>query len=642
MSGPSSNGRTPVFGTGGGGSNPPGPIRSSRDPGADIRIPVILPVLIALAATLAESRTAVAAVPGHDRTPPGGPSPQDVSAAADSSTILDRSRDAQRRFERLRVRHLPVSLSSGSTPCDERIGRMCYWHGDNHSEPDPEAVEITVAREELLDTLARAARRLPGDGWIAGQRVHYLVEAGRAHEALAVARACAAPEPGLCAALRGLALHHLERFEDAERAYRGALEAMDPREGEDWRSLALLLERTDESGLDRLAGEAREAASRRLWALADPYYLVRGNDRWTEHMSRHTLGRIQRRAYNPHGLPWTAGLDELAVRYGHETSWSRSVSTVGSSMRPRVTGRHAPHSERYMPPDGVLTGRFSLPPNTVWGDPVERPRSAYAPSYAPELGTMHTVLARFRRGDSLLVVAPFRFEPRDTSEAASTPNVPEAGRARRRDVQTGLFLVPWEETVGEIRPPTHRVLSARGTLSVMAPLGSYVYSVEALDRRAGHGARLRGDLVLGRHPDDIPDLSDFLIIEAPERAPESLDDATDHALPSLVLGGLQELAVAWEAYGLGAGEAAIAYRLAIEPLERSFLRRLGEFLRLSGGGDPLSLEWTEPSPGRPGAHFRSVDLDFRNLEPGIYELRLELRVDDWAPVIRRRRVQIVG
>jgi len=604
---------------------------------------MLTPVLLALATVLAGPSAATAALShGQERNLPPNPSLQEAGTEPDSSAIHDRSREAQRRFERLRVRHLPVSLESGSSPCDEVIGRMCYWHGDNHTEPDPEDVAITLAREELLDTLAHTARLLPGDGWIAGQRVHYLVEAGRAHEALAVARACTARAPGWCEALRGFALHRLERFEDAERAYRVALEAMDAREAEEWLTLDLLLEGMDESGLAGLDPEARERASRRLWALADPYYLVRGNDRWTEHMSRHTGGRIQRRARNPHGLPWTSGLDELAIRYGHETSWSRYVPTSGSSMRPRVTGRHPPHSERYMPPDGVLAGRFSLPAGTVWGDPLERPRSAYAPSYAPELGTMQTVLARFRRGDSLLVVAPFRFEPRDTAEAASNPGSPGEGNEQRRDVQAGLFLVPWAETVGEIRPPVRRMLAERGTLSLMAPLGSYVYSVEALDRRAGQGARLRGDLVLGPHPDDIPDLSDFLVIEAPDRAPESVDDVMDHALPSLALGGLQELAVAWEAYGLGTGEARIAYRLAIEPLDRSFFRRLGEFLRLRRREASLNVDWSEPSPGRPGAHFRSVDLDFRNLAPGIYELRLELRVDDWAPVIRRRRVQIVG
>ena len=565
-----------------------------------------------------------------------------MASRPDSSTILGRSREAQRRFERLRVRHLPTSVAFGSTPCDERIRRMCYWHGDNDHEPDPEAVGITIAREELLDTLAHAAGRLPGDSWIAGQRVHYLVEAGRAHEALAVARACASPEPGWCAALRGFALHRLERFEDAERAYRAALEAMNPREAEEWLSLALLVERTDGSGLDRLGPEAREAASRRLWALADPYYLVRGNDRWTEHMSRHTGSRIQRRAHNPHGLPWTAGLDELAIRYGHETSWTRSLPVGGSSTRPLVTGRHPPHSERYMPPDGVLTGRSSLPPGTVWGDPVERPRSAYAPSYAPELGTMHTVLARFRRGDSMLVLAPFRFEPRDTSEAAFGPSASGEGNERRRDVQAGLFLVPWAETVGEIRPPAHRVLSERGTLSLMVPLGSYVYSVEALDRRAGQGARFRGDLVLGPHPDDIPDLSDLLILDAAPPSPASLNDVVGHILPSLELGGLQDLSVAWEAYGLASGEAEAAYRVVVERLDRSLLSRLGTFLRLSRGENPLTLEWSEPSPDLPGAHFRSVDLDLGNLEAGSYELRLEFRVREWAPVIRRRRVRIVG
>ena len=154
---------------------------------------------------------------------------------------------------------------------------------------------------------------------------------------------------------------------------------------------------------------------------------------------------------------------------------------------------------------------------------------------------------------------------------------------------------------------------------------------------------MRADLALGPHPPDIPDLSDLLIIEAPDTPPDSLADVTGRALPSLALGGLQELAVAWEAYGLGAGEAGVVgYGLVIEPLDRLFLRRLGEFLRLSRSEDPLTLEWSEPSPGRPGAHFRSVDLDLGNLEAGNYELRLELRVQEWAPVVRRRRIRIVG
>ncbi len=559
----------------------------------------------------------------------------------DSSAILDRSRDAQRRFERLRVRHLPVGLSSGSSPCDERIGRMCYWHGDNHYEPDPEAVEITLAREELLDTLAHAARQLPGDSWIAGQRVHYLIEAGRAHEALAAARTCMATEPGWCVALRGLALHRLERFEDAERAFRAGLEAMESRSAEEWLSPEPLLGRSDGSQLDRLQPEAHAAASRLLWSLADPYYLVRGNDRWTEHLSRHTGGRILSRASNPHGMPWTAGLDELAIRYGHEISWTRSVPTVGASMRPLVTGRHPPHSERYLPPDGVLSGAF-LPPGTVWGEPVERPRSAYAPSYAPELGAMHAVLARFRRGDSLLVVAAFGFEPRDSSSEASSPAGTGKPNGPRSDVQAGLFLVPWGEKHGEIRPSARRTLAESGTLSLMVPLGNYVYSMEALDRGAGQGARLRGDLALGRHPPDIPDLSDLLIVEAPDLPPETLDDVTGHALPSLALGALQELAVAWEAYGTASGEAEVAYRLVVERLDRSLLSRLGEFLRLSQGEHPLNLEWSEPSPDHSGVHFRSVDLDLGNLEAGSYELRLQLSVGEWAPVIRRRRLEIVG
>ena len=643
VNGPSSNGRTPVFGTGGGGSNPPGPIRSSREGGAAIASPVLIAVLFVLVAVLGGPSAATAATsPGQVRGPTPGPPSQESPPAADSAAVHDRSRDAQRRFERLRVRHLPISLSSGSAPCDERIGRMCYWHGDSDDEPElePESPRITAAREELLDTLAAAARRLPGDNWIAGVRVHYLVEAGRAHEALALVRSCAASEPGWCAALRGFALHRLERFEDSERAYREALESMDARTGEKWSSLELLLEGSDRSHLDRLGPENLETARRRIWLLADPYHLVRGNDRWTEHMSRHTGSRILGRAANPHGLPWTAGLDELSIRYGHETRWTRSVPTVGSSMRPLVTGHQPRHSERYMPPDGVLAAS-ALSDGTVWGSPVERHRTAYAPSYAPELGVLQTVVARFRRDDSLLVVAPFRLERPDSVDLPASASSAGPPDSLSRRVQAGLFLLPWGET-SESRPASRRTLAERGALSLTVPLGEYVYSVEALDRSAGHGARARGGVALGPHPDDIPDLSDLLIAAGASPSPRSLDEVMGHLLPSLELGRLQQLSVVWEAYGLASGAAEVSYRLIAERLDRSLLSRVGEFLRLSRPGNPLNLEWSEPGPGRPGAHFRSVELDLRNLEAGSYELRLHLQVRDWAPIIRRRRLEVVG
>ena len=221
-----------------------------------------------------------------------------------------------------------------------------------------------------------------------------------------------------------------------------------------------------------------------------------------------------------------------------------------------------------MPPDGVLGGVASLPGGMVWGDPVERPRSAYAPSYAPELGTMHTVLARFRRGDSLLVVAPFRFEPRDTSEAVAGPGTPEGGECEhRRDVQAGLFLVPWAETAGEMRPPA--AAHAVGHAVRCPSWYRWAATCTAWKPSTAGPARERvfgGIWSLGPHPDDIPDLSDFLIIEAPDRAPGSVDDIDG---PCTAVPGCSAGCRSWRSRGRPTGSGWVKARIAYQPRGRA-------------------------------------------------------------------------
>ncbi len=612
-------------------------------------------------------------------TEPSDPDPNDSGLATDSVRILEEARRAQRRFERTRIRHLPRTWTSTSGECHERVGLMCFWHDDDNDwQPDPEAVEITRARDELLDTLAGAGNAIPGDGWITGQRVHYLVEAGRAYEAVGVVRECRSTEPGWCDALRGLTLHRLERFEDSERAFRAALETMDTDRAEEWTNPKPLLGHDDADLLQRLEDEDRTALVARLWTLADPYYLVRGNDRWTEHLSRQVSGRIQSRARNPHGIAWSRGLDELAVRYGHETSWLRSIPRAGmdpSSVS--VVGRHLPKTERYMPPDGLLS-HSTLGEPASWGVGVQRPRSAYAPSYAPDLATLHTQIARFRSGDSIVVVGAFRLRLPEVDGQGDVvqrpgdqrPLVQGAGNQRRdeplaeqrtataiptggagssigavaeRSVQAGLFLFD-ANALGGTRPvaATRSFGPAEGVLTATVPLGSYLVSVEALDRDAKSGGRVRGGLAMAPYLEDIPVLSDLLLIDATDSLPRSLDTAIAHALPSLTLAALRPVGVAWEVYGLSPGDEELQYRITVEHENRSALRRAGEWLRLLGRDDPVLLEWSEPGPGRRGAHFRAVELDLRNLDRGSYLLRLELQARGRSTIVATRRFEVMN
>ena len=110
-------------------------------------------------------------------------------------------RAAQAEFERERIARLPWSRESAVGPCDEVVGRFCYRHVAPSDRPPPaEPAEIDALRERLLAILDAAASADPADGWVAGQRVRYRIEAGRPRDAVEAAAECAA-EPWWCAAL---------------------------------------------------------------------------------------------------------------------------------------------------------------------------------------------------------------------------------------------------------------------------------------------------------------------------------------------------------------------------------------------------------------------------------------------------------
>src|SRR5205823_14830328 len=163
-------------------------------------------------------------------------------AAPDSGAVLNSARRAQAAFESTRRGSLPERPGGWSGVCGQRIGRICYWYeGDHNDTAPPEPARIREARARLLATLDEAGATLPGDEWIAGQRVRYLLEDSQPARAARVAEQCRAVA-WWCEALAGLVRHVTGDFAAADRAFAASLADMPARERCRWADLPPLLQ----------------------------------------------------------------------------------------------------------------------------------------------------------------------------------------------------------------------------------------------------------------------------------------------------------------------------------------------------------------------------------------------------------------
>ncbi|MYH48966.1 MAG: hypothetical protein F4151_05395, partial [Gammaproteobacteria bacterium] len=334
---------------------------------------------------------------------------------ADSIALLEEAKQVQKEFERFREQRLPPEWSGFGGQCDALVGRMCLRHGDGEAPPvEPAPLEVEMARMDMLRTLGRIHSSVPRDRWVLGQRVYYLREQGELLRAEALTERCHPDDEWWCMALKGYLLQSLGESIDAEAVFRDAIPRMPEEERERWLALDYLLDE-EARELFEDADPAEQAALReRLWLLADPLYLVEGNDREAEQYARRTLIRIRESAENPYDIPWEEDLEELVARYGGEVGWER-----GRPARPAsgmlqdnrfIIGRHRPHGREFMPAGAFLEDPAGVPVR-LWEIEDRAPWTGYAAWYAPIITTMDAQVARFRRGDSLLVVAGYEPPP---------------------------------------------------------------------------------------------------------------------------------------------------------------------------------------------------------------------------------------
>ena len=555
----------------------------------------------------------------------GQSEPQYTVSAADSVAILAAARSDQSTFERLRRNRLPERWGSGSTRCDERIGRFCLTHGAAGSEwvTPPEHDDVVISRGNLVDGLSQVAVLMPGDGWVAGQLVRYLVEARRLDEALRYARACRA-EAWWCAALVGFVHHYSADPAAADSAFDASLAAMEESERERWLDLSMILDERSIRTYRRLPDADRPAFEERFWRLSDPLLTRPGNELRSEHLARHVWDQFQYRAQSTDGISWGWDLREILIRYGWPTGWERTRDWGPTAGPPPLVSHYSSAPQYLLPPHETLVDASATAGS--WEADEPRSRTGYNVPLTDSIARWFSPLAHqvavFRRGDEAVVVAGYEL-PRDSV-------------AEDAAVRAGLALLPTVDVLADPAVVLDEEGGVRGALMSIVPARPVLMSLEIVVPAERRIARARYGLDLDPVHPGLVALSDLLLFDADEALPDSLPDAIPIVRGSDRVQVGERIGIYWEIYGLDTRENP-TIEMSIRLLEgrRGWLRRLAERAGLLREVAPIRLRWEEPTTDGPYM-ARSITVDVPEVAPGTYTLELTVDAAGREPLAVRR------
>jgi len=536
------------------------------------------------------------------------PTPSTPSALSPANSV----RQAQAEFER--ARHASLGFSSGGATAapDVQFGSIFYWNNNNDVPPRPERPEIGMARRRLLQSLREAAMVAPGDGWIAGQRVKYAIEAKNFAEANLVVSECKATD-WWCSALTGFVRHAQADAPGAERAFNTALTQMPAAQRCDWQNIAPWLAKADSLAYLGKSCAERVAYNTRVFWLGKPFAHLDGNDLRNELFARRTYNAIELGTATVYG-PWKAEFGESQFRYGWPVAWSTQNTIIDQrgSMVSSTIGHERTPSHDFMPSEAALKNPFTAVPEDY---PLNAryAEMRYAPVYAPggfqELGGQ---LVRFRRGDSTLLVGAYVLEGKARYERGKTRTALtlERGPGQRvsRMVKDGLPL--------------------RGAVAVNAGVfrDTLLASLEILSETRKFAGRFRTG-VTAIEPDAR--MSDLLLlsVRASDAASAGLADVAtlDQVLTSALggtdIGDGQSFGIYWEYYG--GPDATVTISITPKDTASGF-RRLGSLFR-PGSGTAGGAAFRIPDPAQlDGGPGRRMTLTMPETKPGRYQLAVEI------------------
>ncbi|HEY9226470.1 MAG TPA: hypothetical protein VIP11_07490 [Gemmatimonadaceae bacterium] len=549
---------------------------------------------------------------------------------------------------------------------------MCpNWFPSDERIPDDESRQrdvslspmwrdrVHTARAKLLDTLAMFDAQRPGDAWITGARVRFLVDQGELTRALDVARACKANRPW-CAQLTGFVFDAAGDFARADSAFDAATAAMDSKARCEWIDVRHLLDPDGRSAYDRLSCDERVQANERLWWLAMPLYSDSASDRRSQDYARKVL--IQLHA----ALPWDERFDwrnqfggeavsEMLMRYGwpafstftgltEERSHAGWMSFYDST---RTATTEYPQNRLHLIPDYRAIQDPFRARSDLWRINMPRLKDGEEPvmqwwpaeHYGYSGGTIVQLdeqTAFLRRDDNLLLATASELrQPNGIVMQGNTdgsvlirttgPRVIERLQHQTYRNENGVVLtayVPPEPAIigTELRATRLGDVSARTRLGVVPP-----QPLSAL--KPGETA-----------------ISEPVLLATDDAAPPGPERALQKMLGTTRVRG-PKLGVYWETYGYAPGDSVDVAVVITRREQLSKMRKLGMFFRVAHDiNGSVAVQWTEPQAGHdswsiPGIvpiQARSIRADLSRLEPGRYSVEVRVNRKGVLPISASR------
>lgn len=539
-----------------------------------------------------------------------------ADAVADSARDAKRARKEQASFERARRAYLP-SAPGGEGRCDVHVGRFCWWSDETKPELPPEAPAVVARRYLLVSLFDSLAAVHPGDDWMVGMAVHYRVEAHQVAGADSAARACRGTA-WWCAALTGYAAQARGDIAVADSAFSDALAKMPEQQRCQWTDISTLLPGDSRGRYEKLGCVERGAVEARYWALARPRLAAPANDWRTEFFTRRVQAWLAQNSLTPQALSWGDDAKELLLRFGWPVRWSR-VERPYATLTPEVSVvGYDPWPSFDFGPREELLDSLATADDEGWDLHAQQSTTRFGPSGVDRVTGLASQVARFRRGDSTLIVAAF-FTGDDSLRA------PEA--------RLGASLA--DGSTRSSAPDS----TLSGTVTLTVPGVPMLAGVEITDSVSRSLARSR---ILYAATPAAPGtaLSDILLYRGAADPPEQLDSALARALPGARVTRGEPVGVFWEAYRPAATGDSAEISLTVERVDHGFFRSAFQRIGLADQDSPLKMHWSDARHVVGGVTTYAVSLDLSNLAPGRYRISLALGSGDAVPATAFREFEL--